>query len=103
MVNLDGDHHEQGVLLIESTDYTVNAMDAAKKSMYFIYDKTRDEDFMRKLVKAMDLPGVTIEDMKEESDKQLEATLHLLAKGLPLYHVTYTYKTPNVSYLTTIL
>jgi hypothetical protein len=101
MVNLDGDHNEQGVLLIESEDYTVNASD--ENRMYFIYDKTRDDDFMRKLVKVLDLPGVTFEDMKEESDKQLEATLHLLAKGLPLYHVTYTYKTPNVSYISTIL
>lgn len=101
MVNLDGDHKEQGVLLVESDDYTVNACDGNK--MYFIYDKKRDDDFMRKLVKLMDLPGVSFEDMKEESDKQLQATLHLLAKGLPLYQVTYTYKTPKIEYLTTIL
>jgi|GEM_PF-2354400 len=101
MVNLEGDHKEQGVLLIDSEEYTVSATDLHK--MYFIYDKARDENFMRKLVKVMDIPGVTFEDMQEESDKQLQVTLHLLAKGLPLYHVTYTYKTPKVEYITTII
>ncbi|MBA3724777.1 MAG: hypothetical protein H0W89_07935 [Candidatus Levybacteria bacterium] len=102
MVNLDGEHKEQGVLLIESDTYTVNAMDAARESMYFIYDKTRDEAFMKKLVREMNVPEVTFEDMKEESDVQLQATLHNLAKGLPLYHVSFEGKKPAVTFVTHI-
>ena len=100
MVNLNGDHHETGVLLVESDEYTVNACDENRQ--YFIYDKTRDDAFMKKLVDAMDLPGVTFEDMQRESDIQLQATLHNLAKGLPLYKVSYEGKTQSVSYVTTI-
>lgn len=100
MVNLDGDHKEQGVLLIEGEKYTVNASDDNKQ--FFIYDKTRDDAFMKKLVDAMDLPGVTFEDMLEESDAQLQATLHNLAKGLPLYKVQFSGKEPTVSYVTHI-
>lgn len=100
MVNLDGDHKEQGVLLVEGSKYTVNACDDNKQ--FFIYDKTRDDEFMEKIVEAMALPEVTIEDMKAESDVQLQATLHNLAKGLPLYKVTYNGKEPQVSYVSHI-
>ncbi|MGH7202969.1 MAG: hypothetical protein ACREHC_00825 [Candidatus Levyibacteriota bacterium] len=100
MVNLNGDHKEEGVLLVDSERYTVNACDETKQ--YFIYDKTRDDVFMKKLVDAMALPGVTFEDMQAESDIQLQATLHNLAKGLPLYNISYTGKTPTVAYVTTI-
>lgn len=97
LVNLNGDHKEQGVLLVESDKYTVNATDSSKQ--YFIYDKTRDDAFMAKLVKEMAIPGVSLKDMKEESDIQLQATLHNLAKGLPLYKVTYENKIPTVTLL----
>lgn len=100
LVNLNGDHKEEGVLLVENDTYTVNACD--ENTQYFIYDKTRDDAFMKKLVEAMDLPGVTFEDMQKESDIQLQATLHNLAKGLPLYNVSYKGKTPVVSYISTI-
>jgi hypothetical protein len=102
IVNLAGEHAERGVLLVDDATYTVNAWDQEMHKMYFIYDKKRDEEFMKKLVKEINLPGVTFADMKKESDIQLQATLHNLAKGLPLYNVSYKEKTPNVSYVTTI-
>ena len=102
MINLEGEHAERGVLLVNDLEYTVNAMAPKTREMYFIYDKKRDEDFMEKLVKAMAIPGVTLEDMKEESDIQLQATLHNLAKGLPIYTVFYKDKEAQVSHLATI-
>ncbi len=102
IVNLNGEHQEQGVILVDSETYTVNAWDPKMHAMYFIYDKKRDGEFMKKLVKAMAIPEVTFEDMKKEADIQLQATLHNLAKGLPLYQVKFTGKTPSVTYLQTI-
>jgi hypothetical protein len=102
MVNLEGEHAEQGVLIIDDTAHTVNAMDSKRREMYFIYDRKRDEAFMKKLVEVMAIPGVTFEDMKKESDIQLQATLHNLAKGLPVYTVIYKAKEPQVAYLATI-
>lgn len=102
IVNLDGEHAERGVLLIEDTKHTVNAWDPKMHAMYFIYDVKRDEEFMKKLVKAMALPGVTYEDMKKEADIQLQATLHNLAKGLPIYTVSYKDNEPQVTYYATI-
>jgi hypothetical protein len=102
MINLDGEHAERGVLIVDDTEHTVNAFDPKLHAMYFIYDRKRDESFMRKLIKAMALPGVTFEDMKKESDIQLQATLHNIAKGLPMYTVSYKENEPKVTYLATI-
>jgi len=102
MINLDGEHAERGVLIIDDMEHTVNAFDPKLHTMYFIYDRKRDEAFMKKLVKAMDLPGVTFEDIKKESDIQLQATLHNIAKGLPIYTVSYKGNAPQVTYLATI-
>lgn len=102
IINLNGEHAERGVLLIDDTTHTVNAWDQKAHTMYFIYDKKRDEEFMKKLVTAMAITGVTYEDMKKEADIQLQATLHNLAKGLPIYTVSYKGKEPQVSYQATI-
>lgn len=93
MINLDGEHQEQGVLVIESTQYTINADNPKLGRMYFIYDKKRDEAFMQSLVEEMQLEGISTDElyreMKKESDIQLRATLHNLAKGLPVYTVSF--------------
>lgn len=93
MINLDGDHQEKGVLVIQSPNYTINADNPKLGRMYFIYDKTRDEEFMRVLVDEMQIENITADElyreMKKESDIQLQATLHNLAKGLPVYNVEF--------------
>ena len=102
MINLDGEHAEKGVLIIDDATHTVNAMDPKEHTMYFIYDKKRDDVFMKKLVNAMAIPGVSVEDMQKEADIQLQATLHNIAKGLPIYAVSYKNQEPQVTYFATI-
>lgn len=102
IVNLDGEHEEKGVLVINSDSYTVNADNPEMQRMYFIYDAQRDTSFMKKLVADLDIKGVTFEEMKEESDIQLNATLHNLAKGLPIYSVAFEGSHPQVAYVDTV-
>lgn len=99
MINLDGEHTETGVLVINSKRYSVNSEDPELKKMYFIYDEERDNDFLKKLVNEMAIPGVTFADMKKESDLQLQATLHNLAAGLPVYSVRFEGEKPIVSFI----
>lgn len=99
IVNLDGDHEEKGVLVIKSREYTVNADDPELKQMYFIYDEARDNAFMQTLVDALMIDNVTYADMKQESDIQLKATLHNLAKRLPIYMVEFIDLEPHVVYV----
>ncbi len=96
LINLDGNHQEQAVLIIDSDKYTVNAHDPKTKEMYFIYDEQRDNAFMKKLVEEINIPGVTFEAMKKESDVQLKATLKSLAKRLPIFRITFTGDKPHV-------
>lgn len=98
MIKLEGEHKEVGVLVINSEKYTINAEDPALGKMYFVYDELRDMAYLNFLVKEMAIPGVNFAEMKRESDLQLAATLHNLAKGLPVYKVTFRGKTPNISF-----
>lgn len=102
MVNLGGEHAELGVLVVDDEHLTVNAWDPKLHEMFFIYDKKRDEAFMEQLVEDMAISGVTYEDMKKESDIQMQATLHNLARTLPLYLVSYTSKKPQVNFVSYI-
>lgn len=98
MINLEGEHEESGVLVIRSDKYTVNAEDPDLRQMYFVYDEQRDYDYLAYLVKEMAVTGVSFEEMKKESDLQLAATLHNLAKDLPVYNITFNGKTPEVTF-----
>ena len=102
IVKLKGEHAEEGVLVINSAQFTVHADDPKHNHMYFIYDEKRDHDFMKKLVSGLKIPGVTFDDMKKEADIQLQATLQNLAKGLPIYTVAFSGNKPQVSFLATV-
>ncbi len=99
IVNLEGEHAEAGVLIINNKRYSVNSEDLNLKKMYFIYDQERDNDFLKKLVNEIAIPGVTFADMKKESDLQLQATLNNLAAGLPIYSVEFNGKKPIIAFL----
>lgn len=102
IVNLQGAHEEAGVLVVNSEKFTVNSKDPNLGSMYFVYDGQRDTDFLRNIAFQMAIPGVSFEEMKKESDLQLQATLHNLAQGLPIYKVGFRGKTPIASFLSIV-
>ncbi len=98
MTNLDGNHKESGILIVKSRAYTVSSQNVDSGEMYFVYDEDRDVAFMKLLVSEMGLAGVSFSELKEESNLQLEATLHNLAKGLPIYIVTFEKNRPQVQF-----
>lgn len=102
IVNLKGDHEESGVLVIHSEQYSVSSQDLISGKMFFVYDVARDTRFLRNLVEEMAIPGVNFEEMKKVSDLQLQATLHNLAKGLPIYNVNFKGKIPSVSFVSLV-
>jgi len=98
MVSLGGDHGESGILVVHSKKYTVNAWDPEVKRMYFVYDIDRDMTFLERIVKRMAIPDVNFAEMKYESDLQLKATLHNLAKDLPIYSISFSHGVPEVKF-----
>lgn len=102
IVNLAGDHQERDVLIVRGMDETINAHD--EQEMHFIYDQDRDEAFMKDLVEQLQADGVpiTYEAFKAASDRQLGATLQLLAPGKAIYEVDFRQEKPTVSFVKTI-
>jgi hypothetical protein len=99
MTNLEGEHQESGVLIVDSEKYSVLAENPALHQMYFVYDAQRDDTFLKLLVEKMHLAGVSYRELKAESDHQLKVTLQQLALGLPIYHVQFKDDKPVVTSL----
>lgn len=85
MVNLPGEHKEEAVLINSGIQKALNSTDG--EHMVFLYDKTRDEEFMKVLVEKLDIPQISFEEFKQMSNIQLTATLHNLANSLPIFEV----------------
>lgn len=98
-VVLEGEHKEKGVLIVESREKTVSPRDG--EEMYFVYDETRDQDFMQGLVdflskeKGLD---VTFDEFKQVSDIQVEATLQKLAPTKPILRVRFEDSSPQFNF-----
>lgn len=85
LVTLKGDHKEEAVIIVTGIKKTINSQDL--NHMGFIYDKTRDEKFIEKIFPLLSLNNQSVEDFKNKLNIQTNATLKLLAKGLPMYEV----------------
>lgn len=81
---LDGKHQEQAMLRITGTKKTV--IPNSNGSMYFVYDETRDREFMKKIL-LPGLPGCRFLPFLDLSNRQLSVTVQLLAQGLPVFTV----------------
>lgn len=101
MVQLEGSHNEAGVLVITGDKYTVNHWDKTKDEMYFVFDKKRDQEYQEKLFEVFKrkFPKLSKEDFLKYSELQLNATLHHLAKGLPIYEINLDGKEPVVKFV----
>lgn len=87
IINLEGDHKEEGVIIVNSETRTIKHRDA--KHMFFVYDKKRDDLFIKQnLLPQLYIPELTPKDFQDASQKQLQATLQNLALGLPIFEVT---------------
>lgn len=102
LAELEGEHKEEGVLVVTGKNYTVNHSDPKKGEMYFVYDKTRDEEYTHRLWEKLNIPKLTWKDFSEMNQIQLNATLKLLAKNLPIYEVNLDNEDPEIKYVGTV-
>lgn len=97
VTTLEGEHKEEGVLINTGTKFSIKPHDTNR--MFFVYDKTRDDEFIHRLFELLNLPEINFEDFKQLSDTQLQATLTNLAKGLPMYEFNADLENSKVKYL----
>ncbi len=100
-INLERDHAEQGVLVVQSEGISVLPWDLERQSQFFVYDATRDEVLLKQIaeracerlkVKNPDTTSeLAFDELKKIVKEQTNATLGLLqsSKGKPMYSVTY--------------
>jgi len=97
-ITLNREHTERAVLVVTSSDYTVKPWDETENIQYFIYDKTRHEDFLQAF---SEFSGLNYDDLLSESGKQANTTLGLLgtSKGKPMIMVNVDADESVVEYL----
>lgn len=97
-ITLNRDHAERATLVVTSSDFTVKPWNEAENIQYFIYDKTRHEDFLQAFSEFV---GLNYDELLAESGKQSDATLGLLStsKGKPMIMVNVDAEEPVVEYL----
>lgn len=100
-INLERDHAEQGILVVQSEEISVLPWDLENQSQFFVYDATRDEVLLKQIaeracerlkVKNPDTTSeLAFDELKKIVKEQTNATLGLLqsSKGKPMYSVTY--------------
>lgn len=82
MATLTGEHLEQGVLEVTGTKKTVNPI-----GRFFVYDKTRDIQFLQELFHHMQIKDLEFKNLADAAERQTQATLKQLAPGLPVFKV----------------
>lgn len=102
LAELSGEHKESGVLIITGKNYTVNHQDPKTGEMYFVFDKARDDEYTKKLWEKLNIPKLTWKEFSKMNELQLNATLSLLAKNLPIYEVNLDNGEPSVKYIGTV-
>lgn len=98
MVELNGEHKEKGVIIVTGTKFTLKHWDKRRNLMYFVFDKARDDEYQKELYSKFKerFPKLNFEEFIKISNKQLDATLNHLAKGLPIYSVDLDGKDPVI-------
>ncbi len=98
---LDGPHDEAGFLIINDKEHTLNSKDDSQ--MYFIYDKKRDDLFMKQLIEELNMDNVVYEDFQRIATMQLSITLQIIAKDLPIFEVNlYDPANPRADHIGTV-
>lgn len=92
-VHLEGEHAEVGVLIVDNdpdteNPYSVNSQDKDGR-MFFVVDAGRNKKYVEDIVAALNVDGITAEDVNEALSAHTGATASLLAAGLERYHVVF--------------
>lgn len=85
IVTLSGESRERRVLIITGRDQTVDPHDEGEAA--YVYDRTRDLAFAERLVRALRIERLSAAHFIAMLDQQTEASLSLVAAGLPRYAV----------------
>jgi hypothetical protein len=86
---LEGEHKEQAVLLVYGKDWTVNSRDEELNQMYFVVDMDRAMDLIEQVVPGLGIEGLTVEEVKQQFECQMNETAKVLAGGKDIFSIHF--------------
>lgn len=94
-INLNRDHQEEGIFVVESETVSILPWDKERNHQFFVYDQARDVALLKAIAQATQSGNyskkVEAHDLIDAVTKQTNATLGLLgsSKGKPMYALSY--------------
>lgn len=90
LVPLEGEHKEEAVLALVGTTHTVKSQD--NKNMFFVYNKVLADQYIDQVIANAGIIGISQTEARIASNRQMDATLRLLAAGLNIFLVNVDQK-----------
>lgn len=94
-VNLDREHQEEGIFVIESDEVSILPWDKRRNHQFFVYDQARDVKQLEKIAemiqKGQYSQKINAHELLDAVTKQTNTTLGLLgsSKGKPMYTLSH--------------
>lgn len=86
---LEGSHNEKGVLIIKSSQWSVNSRDPKTDERYFTEDEKRTKELIEKVSSKMGIPHITPEKVWSQYERQRSETLSELVPKLPRFEIAF--------------
>jgi len=86
---LEGPHNEKGVLIIKSSQWSVNSRDPKTGEEYFTEDEKLTKELIEKVNGKMSLPHITPGRVWSHYERQRNNTLSQLAPKLPRFEIAF--------------
>ena len=101
-ITLNRKHKEMGILVVTGKEFTVKPWDQENNVQFFVYDVTREAEYMDKLVEFLSSKGVELDrgSLEVVLKDMREATLGLLdsSKGKSMYTVNVDGDQPVIEF-----
>lgn len=94
---LEGKHEEEGVLVVEDSDSTVNS--SSMDGQFFVVDMARVRGYMGMITKTLGYEELSSEDVLSSYTEQMSATAMTIAPDKPMFEVRFEGSQPSVSYI----
>lgn len=101
-INLNRDHQEEGIFVIENEAVSILPWDKERNHQFFVYDQARDVTLLGEIANFINNGNysnkVEAHDLLDAVTKQTNSTLGLLgsSKGKPMYALSYENGTVNL-------
>ncbi len=86
---LEGPHNAKGIILVNSTDKSVNSVDQTTGEQYFVVDMERAKEYLMSLPERLALLNIPKEEIWKAYQRQMTDTAIEIAAGAKQFNVSF--------------